>query len=78
VTHCDVYPVKIDPETMTDTLGEPRQTDDPGLNARAWGLPYFNGYTITTDLHEDGECEDHRPVLRRRVIGTQVSLGVEE
>ena len=33
-------------------------TTGPGS---AKGLPYFNGYTLQTALHEDGECDAHRP-----------------
>lgn len=70
--HYDVYRVKFD-KNLDETLGEPRRIDDPGLNARMWGLPYFNGYTVTTKAHNDGECEEHRPTFRRRKLGKTVS-----
>lgn len=25
------------------------------------GLPYFNGYSLQTALHDDGECDEHKP-----------------
>lgn len=67
--HCDVYSVRPEPGTLESELvsAEPiRRVDDPGMLARLHGLPYLNGYTITTKMHGDDECEAHRPRLRVR------------
>lgn len=33
-------------------------TTGPGFSN---GLPYFNGYALLTALHDDGECQNHKP-----------------
>ncbi len=67
--HIDLYKVRVD---SGYDGGEPHRqfdgqeaidyaTSGPGSRK---GLPYWNGYTWQTALHDDGECEQHRPKNR--------------
>lgn len=77
--HIDLYAVHV----VTGYNGsEPRRqfegqeaidyaTTGPGATK---GLPHWNGYSLQTALHDDGECEAHRPQewseddMRRRPV----------
>lgn len=67
--HIDSYPVIGSGDPITAKWGELRRqfegqeaidyaTTGPGASK---GLPYFNAYALQTALHDDGECEAHRP-----------------
>lgn len=64
--HVDIYTIHYDDqgESLKVSYSGPRRMDDPEV-IEQWvvvrGLPYNNAYTLSTEPHEDGLCEVHRP-----------------